>query len=133
MSLSIAAYKVACGVLPPGLVKYFFAAICSIICLAVSGSLDSLRTLAAALIALSFRSVATTADFSEAGFLTVVFFVATDFRVADFLVATFFVDCLVAIVSSPLCIEFCIRPAIDVTAGNRTVSYRVWRGTSSDV
>jgi len=77
--------------------------------------------------------MATAADFFEAGFLTVVFFVAADFRVADFLVAFFFVDCLVAIVSSPLCTEVRICPAIDVTSGNRTVSYLDCRGTSSAV
>lgn len=47
----------ACGVLPPGLVPYPFAAIASIISFDVIGSFDSASTLAAASRALSLPSV----------------------------------------------------------------------------
>ena len=53
-SLIIAEYRVAAGVLPPGLVHKPFAAIASIICLALRSSFDAARTCAAASSALSF-------------------------------------------------------------------------------
>ena len=56
ISRRIAAYSVACGVFPPGLVQYPFADIASIIAFEVIGSPDSPRTFAAASSALILPS-----------------------------------------------------------------------------
>src|SRR5688500_74130 len=79
ISRRMAEYKVACGVLPPGLVHKPFFSIASIISLQAIGSLASARTLAAAFKALSFLGLA-----SLAGFVLAALFGAA-FALADFL------------------------------------------------
>ena len=96
-----ALYKVAEGVLPPGLVQSFLAAIASISSLQVIACFVSINTLAAASMALSFLAFALPLPLvalGEAFFFGVAFLVAAFALEAFFAIVVFFVVVLVAMI-----------------------------------